>query len=1207
MEHTKFVHLHTHSEYSLLDGAAKVEALLERAHKLKMPALAITDHGNMFGAIEFYKYAYKIGVKPIIGCELYIAPASRLDKNAQQGAITNYHGVCLVKNEEGYKNLMRLVSIGYTEGFYYKPRIDKEILRQYSKGLIFLSGCIKGEIASLIIHGQDQEARRVAGEFQKMFGEGNFYLELHSHGIREEAIVNQHLMGMSIDLGIPLVAANDIHYLLKEDADAHDVLLCIQTNKHVSDTDRLRFSSNEFYLKTYEEMNELFSQFPEALSNTIEIAKKCNLELEFGHIHIPHYHTPEDIPLNDYLRQLCMEKLEERYPDVMEDVEFLPHAETRRTRREERCPDVIEDVEPSPHPSVGIPEFQNSRIAECVNHLPSPHTSSGDEVLSRLNHEIEVISKMKYSGYFLIVWDLINYAKQKGIPVGPGRGSAAGSIVSYLLGITDIDPIRYNLLFERFLNPERVSMPDIDIDFCYERRDEVIEYVTSKYGKDRVAQIITFGSMLAKGVIRDVGRALDIPYGEVDKIAKLIPNELQITLTESIKRVPELTKIYEEGGIKQRLIDTALKLEGLVRHASTHAAGVVIASSPLTEFAPLYCDQKSAGIITQYAKDEIESIGLLKMDFLGLKTLTLIRNIITILKEKNGINIDISSIPLDDDKTFQLLCEGETIGVFQLESSGMRELTRKLQPDVFEDLIALVALYRPGPLNSGMVDEFVQSKHGKKIKYLHPKLKHILEETYGVMVYQEQVMNIAVVLGGFSMAQADELRRAMSKKVPEKMEKMSKLFVEGAGHNGLFPEMAAKIFDLMAKFAEYGFNKSHSAAYAMIAYQTAYLKAHFSVEFMAALLTAELGNIDKISFYIAECKRMGISVLPPDVNQSDLSFTPIEKSIRFGLNGIKNVGGIAILSILKAREKEKFKSIYDFCKRVDSRTVNKRVIESLINCGGFDSIGAKRAQLAQVIDDAIKVGSQKPNIAMSMFEMFGNNKDMEDEYEKLPDIPEWPENVLLKLEKELLGIYLTSHPLNQYEQGFKRYITCTISQLKEHKNEEMVVIGGLISQLKKIITKKSEKQMAFLTLEDMTDSIEVIFFPKVFEAAADKIVLDEIVLIKGKLEVGEDKCKILAEEIIEPSQAATLATSLHVRLMDDLDNSCLDSLKETLLQFKGVKPVYIHMPDENGNEAVILTGHNLRVTPSEELVSRIKVVIGKDEVWFGYNGVREKT
>ncbi|MEK7812735.1 MAG: DNA polymerase III subunit alpha, partial [Candidatus Desantisbacteria bacterium] len=923
MEHTKFVHLHTHSEYSLLDGAAKVEALLERAHKLKMPALAITDHGNMFGAIEFYKYAYKIGVKPIIGCELYIAPSSRFDKNAQQGAITNYHGVCLVKNEEGYKNLMKLVSIGYTEGFYYKPRVDKEVLSQYSKGLIFLSGCIKGEIASLILHGQDQSARDVAREFQKMFGEENFYLELHSHGLREEAIANQHLLGISIDLGIPLVAANDIHYLLKEDAAAHDVLLCIQTNKHVADTDRLRFSSNEFYLKTYEEMHELFAQFPDALSNTIEIAKRCNLELEFGHIHIPHYHTPEDIPLDNYLKKLCMERLEERYPEI-------------------------------------------ANIDELT-----PHSSREDDILNRLNHEIQVISQMRYSGYFLIVWDLINYAKQKGIPVGPGRGSAAGSIVSYLLGITDIDPIRYNLLFERFLNPERVSMPDIDIDFCYERRDEVIEYVTSKYGKDMVAQIITFGSMLAKGVIRDVGRALDIPYGEVDKIAKLIPAELQITLTESIKRVPELAKIYEEGGIKQRLIDTALKLEGLVRHASTHAAGVVIASSPLTEFTPLYCDQKSPGIITQYAKDEIESIGLLKMDFLGLKTLTLIHNIITILKEKNGIDIDISTIPLDDAKTFQLLSEGETIGVFQLESSGMRELTRKLQPDVFEDLIALVALYRPGPLNSGMVDEFVYSKHGKKIKYLHPKLKHILEETYGVMVYQEQVMNIAVVLGGFSMAQADELRRAMAKKVPEKMEKMSKLFVEGASNNGLFPEMAAKIFDLMAKFAEYGFNKSHSAAYALIAYQTAYLKAHFPVEFMAALLTAELGNMDKISFYIAECKRMGIAVLPPDVNQSDLSFTPIKDRIRFGLNGIKNVGSTAIISIVTARKAEPFKSIYDFCRRVDSRTVNKRVIESLINCGGFDSIGAKRAQLAQVIDDAIKVGSQKVTKAISLFEMFG--------------------------------------------------------------------------------------------------------------------------------------------------------------------------------------------------------------------------------------------
>ncbi|MBI4753788.1 DNA polymerase III subunit alpha [Candidatus Desantisbacteria bacterium] len=1154
MEHSKFVHLHTHTEYSLLDGAARVEALIERAHKLKMPALAITDHGNMFGAIEFYKHAYKIGIKPIIGCELYIAPESRLDKNAVQGAVTNYHGVCLVRNEEGYKNLMKLVSIGYTEGFYYKPRVDKEMLAQYSKGLIFLSGCVKGEIASLILRGQDKMARERAREFQKMFGEDNFYLELHSHGLKEEVIVNQHLIGMSIDMSIPLVAANDIHYLYKEDAQAHDILLCIQTNKHVADTDRLRFSSNEFYLKTYEEMNDLFSQFPKAIENTIEIAKRCNLELDFGHIHLPHYHTPEDIPLPDYLRQLCMERLEERYPEVTE------------------------------------------------------------EVLNRLNHEIQVITQMKYPGYFLIVWDLINYARQKGIPVGPGRGSAAGSIVSYLLGITDIDPIRYNLLFERFLNPERVSMPDIDIDFCYERRDEVIDYVISKYGKERVAQIITFGTMLAKGAIRDVGRALDIPYGEVDKIAKLIPNELHITLLESIKKVPELAKIYEEGGLKQRLIDTALKLEGVARHASTHAAGVVIAKDPLTEFAPLYRDPKSESIVTQYAKDAIESIGLLKMDFLGLKTLTTIHNMITLLKEKRGIDIDISTIPIDDEKTFQLLSEGETIGVFQLESSGMRELCRKLQPDMFEDVIALVALYRPGPLNSGMVDEFILSKHGKKIKYLHPKLKHILEETYGVMVYQEQVMNIAVVLGGFSMAQADELRRAMAKKVPEKMEKMNKLFVEGAGHNGLFPEMAAKIFDLMAKFAEYGFNKSHSAAYALIAYQTAYLKAHFPVEFMAALLTAELGNTDKISAYIAECKRMGIAVLPPDVNQSDLSFTPIEDNphpgplpkmergkIRFGLNGIKNVGSIAINSIITARKVEPFKSIYDFCKRVDSRVVNKRVIESLINCGGFDSTGAKRAQLAQVIDNAIKVGSQKVSKSMSLFEMFGQ-KDVVNEYENLPDIPEWSETALLKLEKELIGIYLTSHPLNQYEQEFKKYTTCPISQLKEHKDGEIVVIGGMISQLKKILTKKSAKQMAFVTLEDMADSVEVVFLPDVFETAADRLILDEVVLVKGKLELSEDKFKILAEELIEASKAITLVTAVHVRLKDGFDDNCLNLLKETLLQFKGVKPVYIHIPEKGGNETIVLTGHGFRVTPSDELVNRINEVVGEDGVWFGFNG-----
>jgi DNA polymerase-3 subunit alpha len=1144
VEHTRFVHLHTHSEYSLLDGAVKIKTLLEKAHELKMPALAITDHGNMFGAIQFYQQAYKIGVKPIIGCELYIAPGSRFDKAQPQNSITNYHGICLVKNYEGYKNLMKLVTIGYKEGFYYKPRVDKEVLAQYSKGLIFLSGCIKGEIPRLILSGQEQKAREVAMEFQKIFGEGNFYLELNSHGLEDEDIVNKHLLGISVDLGIPVVATNDIHYLYKQDAEVHDILLCIQTNKPVSATDRLRFSTDEFYFKSSEEMEELFAQFPEAISNTMVIANQCNLELEFGKLHLPHYKLPEsEVSLDEYLHKLCMEGLKKRYTKIT------------------------------------------------------------DKILDRLNHELQIISQMRYAGYFLIVWDLVNYARQKGIPVGPGRGSAAGSIVSYALGITDIDPLKYNLLFERFLNPDRVSMPDIDIDFCYERRDEVIEYVTTRYGKDNVAQIITFGTMLAKGVIRDVGRALEIPYNEVDKIAKLIPNEPHITLAEALIRVPELTELYKTEGIKHKLIDTAMKLEGLVRHVSTHAAGVVISRESLTNFVPLYREPKNDTIVTQYAKDEIEAIGLLKMDFLGLRTLTLIYNVVNKVKEKRSIDVNMSNIPLDDKKTFELLCEGNTIGVFQLESAGMRELAKRLQPDLFEDIIALVALYRPGPLNSGMVEEFIKSKHGKKIKYIHPKLEPILEETYGVIVYQEQVMQIAVALGGFSVAQADELRRAMAKKIPEKMEKMRELFLNGATKNGISTNTATRIFELMAKFAEYGFNKSHSAAYALIAYQTAYLKAHFPVEFMATLLTSELGNIDKISFYIAECRRMGIDVLPPDINQSELQFTPVGNKIRFGLNGIKNVGDTAIHTIINARKNEPFKSLYDFCKRVDMRIVNKRVIESLINCGAFDSTGAKRAQLIHVLDNTMAIAAaQQQKKQPSLFELFDVEEELEEEYQRLPDIPEWDETKLLKLEKEMIGIYITGHPLAKYEDKFRIYTTSTIARLKEHKNGDIVVIGGIISHLKNIVTKNN-KYMAFVTLEDMTGNIEVVFFQDVFNTVSDKLILDTIVLVKGKLNVDNDTLKVFADSIILPTELSTaLVTSIHIRLPYEFNDTYLAKLKDVFNKYKGTKPVYIHVPDKPGSEVVILTGAKFRITPSEALFLELEKITGSGTVWFGYNG-----
>jgi len=1143
MLHAKFVHLHVHSEYSLLDGMIKIDVLVKKAHEYKMPAIAMTDHGNMFGAIEFYQQAYSLGVKPIIGAEVYIAPKDCHDKTSIRGLTeASYHGTILVKNELGYRNLIKLISLGYLEGFYYKPRVDKELLTQYHEGLIFLSGCIKGEISILCKKQKYDEAKKKILEFQKIFGEGNFYLELLDHNLEEEKQINEYLIQTSKELGIPLVATNDVHYINQSDAQSHDILLCIQTNKNVEDKDRLKFSSDQFYFKSPQEMIELFSSVQEAISNTIEIAKRCNLELEFGHLHLPHYKVEKEDDLEGYLRKLCYEGIEKRYKVITTPIK------------------------------------------------------------ERLEYELDTIIKMKYTEYFLIIWDLICYAKSKDIPVGPGRGSAAGSLVSYVLGITDIDPLKYDLLFERFLNPERVSMPDIDIDFCFERRDEIIEYVSNKYGQERVAQIITFGTMLSKAAIRDVGRVLNIPYNEVDRIAKLIPYELNITLPNALERVPELKRLYEseEGKIKQ-LIDTAIKLEGLTRHASTHAAGIVISSEPLTNLVPLYKDPKAGGITTQYAMSSIEVIGLLKMDFLGLKTLTLIDNVIKNIERTKNIKIKIEDIPLDDKQTYKLLSEGAVIGTFQLESAGMRELARRLKPDVFEDLIALVALYRPGPLSSGMVDEFIKSKHSGKVRYIHPSLASILKETYGVIVYQEQVMQIASKLAGFTLGQADELRRAMAKKIPEKMEKMRELFVNGAHKNGLTKELANNIFELMAKFAEYGFNKSHSAAYALISYRTVYLKAHYPLEFMAGLLTNELGNTEKISFYIGECREMGIQVCPPDVNESFSDFTVVDGSIRFGLNGIKNVGPGPISSIISAREANgKFTSLYDFCKRVNLRLVNRKVIESLIKCGAFDSLGAKRSQLLQILDNAIEIGSsmqkEKESGQVSLFESL---EDFKETHLELPDIPEWPESKLLNFEKELIGVYITSHPLAKYEEEIKKYATCNTISLKEFNDKSQVTIGGIIKSVKQI-TDKKERQMVFLSLEDTMSNVEIVVFSDVFEKVGDKLRENTLVLVKGRVNLQEGKNpKITAEEIIELAEAqAEFSKVIHIKVDESIDEKTLLQLKNLLTKFKGNSAINIHVLEKE-TETIIIPSPNLRVKASPELIKGIEGIVGSGKVWLG--------
>ncbi len=1149
MEHSNFVHLHLHSQYSLLDGAIKLDALVSRAKEFKMPAIAVTDHGNMFGAIEFYTKAMDAGIKPIVGCEVYVAPGSRFTKgNARGSSEASYHLVLLCINHTGYKNLCHMVSAAYREGFYYKPRIDWDLLAQHNEGLIALSACLGGELPTLINLNHPEEALERATQMAQIFDEQRFYLELQENFLPEQAKANAGLISIGKELDLPLVATNDCHYLSREDSFAHEILLCIQTGKTMDDPNRMRFPNDEFYVKSPQEMIQLFPDQPEAISNTIQIAERCNLTLDFKTYHFPQYEKPVDKTLDEVLEEQSRVGLEERLNEI------------RKLR------DLSEDD------------------------LKVYH--------DRLEEELTCIEEMGFPGYFLIVADFINWGKDQGIPVGPGRGSAAGSLVAYAIRITDIDPIPYNLLFERFLNPERISMPDIDVDFCIYGRERVIDYVRQKYGSENVAQIITFGTMQAKGVLRDVGRALNIPYGEVDRIAKLVPNVLGITLKQAIDQEPQLKALVEKDPKIKELAKTSLALEGLTRHASTHAAGVVVTPKPLPEYLPLYVDPKSGGQVTQYPMSYVEKIGLVKFDFLGLKTLTVIENAIQLIRVGKESTFDLRLIPIDDTKTFELLSRGETTGVFQLESSGMKEYLVKLKPNCFEDLIAMVALYRPGPLGSGMVDSFIKRKHGtEQFKYDFPQLEPILKDTYGVIVYQEQVMLIAQILANYSLGAADLLRRAMGKKKVEEMAKQKKSFLFGAAANKLNLKKAESVFDLMEKFAAYGFNKSHSAAYALIAYQTAYLKAHYPVEFMAALLTEDMENTDKVIKNISEVRAMGVEVLPPDINASARSFTVAEEIMRFGLGAVKGVGSAALDSIQLVRKDKEFNSLQDFCERVDLRKVNKKVVEALIKCGAFDSLGGKRAQFFAGFEDAMEIGQRLHKERESgQDSLFGSKEILSvggNGYGTLPDVEEWDEKILLSYEKEALGFYVSGHPLARYSDSIKRFATCEAAGLPERTDKEQVRVCGIISGIKELITKKGDR-MAFVTLEDLSGSVEVIVFPEIYTAAMEYLKGEDPLLVSGELDVGEEACKILATEIsLLRDVKETMAKRVHIRLTTPgLDELQMRQLKGIVQRYRGNCDVQLHIVIPNRSETIITLPEQLKMAATDEAMVDAEALFG---------------
>jgi len=1139
-----FVHLHVHTQYSLLDGAIRIEPLLKRVAEFGMHAVAITDHGTMFGVLEFYEAALKAGIKPIIGCECYLAPRRLTDKTPADNRGLS-HLILLAQNLEGYRNLCRLASIAQLEGFYYKPRIDREVLQQHSRGLIALSACLHGEIAERITENRIEQAEEAARFYLQTFGEGNFFLEVQNNGIDIQERVNLALREMSGRLSIPLVASNDCHYLRKEDVRAHDVLLCIQTGKTVHDADRLKFRTDQLYFKSKEEMAADFKDYPGALANTAEIAARCQIEFDFKTYHFPKFNSGNDAGAEEIFEQ-----------------------EARK----------------------GFAKVMQRVLAK----RPQADTSAYQK---RIDYEIGVINSMGFAGYFLIVADFIRHAKQSGIPVGPGRGSAAGSLVAYSLGITDLDPIANGLIFERFLNPSRISMPDIDVDFCINGREDVFKYVVEKYGGgDYVAQIITFGKLKTRAVIRDVGRALDIPLNEVDVIAKMVPDVLNISLDEALKREPRLGELAATKPEIADLINICRVLEGLPRHASTHAAGVVISDKPLVEYLPLYRGKKGE-VVTQFDMKCVEKIGLVKFDFLGLRNLTVIAATLALIEGQQKAAPDISALDFDDPATYALLAAGDTTGVFQLESSGMKDLLVRLRPANFDDIIALVALYRPGPLDSGMVDDFVERKHGRKqVEYLVSELEPILKETYGVIVYQEQVMKIAGALASYSMAEADDLRKAMGKKIPAIMAKHRIRFQNGARESGIDADKAKSIFDLMEKFGGYGFNKSHSAAYALIAFQTAYLKAHFPVEFMAALLSSEMQSTDGVVKFIAECRSHDIPILPPDINASEKEFTVQGKGIRFGLVAVKNVGEGAIDSILEARREGVFTSLFDFCARVDLRRVNKRVVESLIKCGAFDSTGANRAQMTVSLEDGLEYGQvvQKERLdpQMGLFEL-GADGPVVINHPAMIEVGEWDKNQLLSFEKEALGFYVTGHPLSGYEDVLEKFTNADTVSLKERADREPVRIGGIIRSIKTIKTKKGDL-MAFVTVEDLQGAVEVTVFPSAYPSACGLLVEDAAILVQGQLQKDENALKILADSIIAMDKAEECWTAVvHFDLdLARTERSTLEDLRRVLQRHPGSCQAFLHLREGAGYEVVIALPEALSVKAGVALNRDVNELLG---------------
>ena len=1147
MEIRPFTHLHVHTEYSLLDGSAKIKELVQRAKELGMNSIAITDHGAMYGAVEFYKAALEAGIKPIIGCEVYVAEGSRFKKEGKGGGY--YHLVLLAENNEGYQNLIKLVSYGFTEGFYYKPRVDKELLRKYSEGLIASSACLAGEVPRNILTVSYEKAKEAALEYLEIFGEGNYFLELQDHGMREQKIVNEALVRMSQETGIPLIATNDSHYIYKEDAEPHDILLCIQTGKTVLDEDRMRYEGGQFYVKSPEEMYDLFSFAPEACENTAKIAQRCNVTFTFHELKLPRFDVPDGKTAEEYLREICYQGFQEKYPE--------PKAEWKE----------------------------------------------------RLEYELSTIENMGYVDYFLIVWDFIKYAKDNGIIVGPGRGSAAGSMVYYCLSITTIDPLKYDLIFERFLNPERVSMPDIDIDFCYERRQEVIDYVIRKYGEANVAQIITFGTLAARAAIKDVGRALAMPYGDVDRISKMIPTELGITIEKALKMNPDLRKAYEEEEDTKRLIDTSIRLEGLPRHSSTHAAGVVICREPVMEYVPLSANDGQVN--TQYTMTLLEELGLLKMDFLGLRTLTVIQSAVQEIERIHGVKLDMDHLPENDPAVYDMICQGKTEGVFQLESGGMKQFMKELQPRCLEDMIAGIALYRPGPMD--FIPKYIKGKNaGGNVQYTHPKLEPILENTYGCIVYQEQVMQIVRDLAGYTLGRSDLLRRAMSKKKGEVMERERKNFVYGNPEegvpgciaNGIDEKTANKIYDEMIDFAKYAFNKSHAAAYAVVSYQTAWLKYYYPVEFMAALMTSVIDNPGKVSEYIYTCRQLGIEILPPDINKGEGSFSVDNGNIRYGLAAIKSIGRPVIDAIIAERNaRGEFKNLKDFIERLSGKEVNKRTIESFIKSGAFDSLGGTRKQFMVIYVKILDQVNQERKYSMtgqlSLFDMVGDDQKAEFDI-PLPPVGEYEKETKLAFEKEVLGIYLSGHPMEEYEEKWKKNITRTTLdfQLDEETGRTKVhdgareIVGGIITS-KTIKYTKNNQTMAFITLEDLAGSVEVVIFPKVYEKNQQYLNEESKVFVKGRVsEEDEAASKLICESIVPFEQ-----TKRELWLQYADKEAYLSKEKELLELLK----------DSDGSDSVVIYCKKekaIKRLPANRNVSADKVLLSKLTNYLGESCVK---